>query len=327
MKRIFSTFTLFAVAIFARAQYAPAAGQTGTTAMYLDSSAFINWAYQVIEFTPGLQDTANTSSGFVDFGTSDEALSQAEGNSSNVVSLGDGGRIILGFQYPIKNESGPDFAVFENSFSDTFLELGHVEVSTDGVHFVRIPSVSLTSTTTQVGSFGSVDPTLIHNLAGKYRQGYGTPFDLEDIIDSTGVNLDSINYVKIIDVVGSIDTQYGTEDSQGNIINDPYPTAFNSGGFDLDAVGVIHENNELAGVETETELSLKIYPNPVFNQLFIEVEGESIVEIYSLNGQLMILDRVNNTNTIDVSQLNNGVYIIKCRNKNSVTVKKIMIKH
>ena len=79
-------------------------------------------------------------------------------------------------------------------------------------------------------------------MAGKFKQGYGTPFDLEDVIDSIGINLDSINFVRITDVVGSINTSFATYDSQGNIINDPYPTPFGSCGFDLDAVAVINEN-------------------------------------------------------------------------------------
>ena len=48
----------------------------------------------------------------------------APGNG--VVSLGDGGYALLTFEKPIKNGID-DFAIFENSFSDTFLELGLVD--------------------------------------------------------------------------------------------------------------------------------------------------------------------------------------------------------
>jgi len=47
--------------------------------------------------------------------------------------------------------------------------------------------------------------------------------------------------VKVIDVIGTIDPQYASRDSFGNIVNDPYPTPFGSCGFDLDAVGVINQ--------------------------------------------------------------------------------------
>ena len=54
------------------------------------------------------------------------------------------------------------------------------------------------------------------------------------------VNVNDIRYVRIIDVIGSINPALGSRDSLGNLINDPYPTAFGSGGFDLNGVGVLN---------------------------------------------------------------------------------------
>jgi hypothetical protein len=193
-------------------------------------------------------DIANPGGGSASFGSGSEALGPADGNASHVVSLGDGGQITLTFDHAITNGPGADLAVFENSFSDTFLELAFVEVSTNGSDFVRFPAVSLTSTTTQVSSFGSLDPANLDNLAGKYRAGYGTPFDLSQVDGlSAAVNVNDIRYVRVLDVVGSINPSFGTHDSLGNLVNDPYPTAFASGGFDLDGVGVIHMVPEPAG--------------------------------------------------------------------------------
>ena len=103
------------------------------------------------------------------------------------------------------------------------------------------PATSLTPTDVQTDTYGSTDPTMINNLAGKYRIGYGTPFDLEELRDSTGIDIDSIVYVRVIDVVGSVDSQYATYDAFGHMVNDPWPTPFPAGGFDLTGVGVIHE--------------------------------------------------------------------------------------
>ena len=33
----------------------------------------------------------------------------------------------------------------------------------------------------------------------------------------------------------------GTRDAEGHLINDPYPTDYETGGFDLDAVGVLNQ--------------------------------------------------------------------------------------
>ncbi len=221
--------------------YAPAAGQPGSTAIYKDDPAFVGWASDC-EVVRGLMDISDPSKGYASYGSADKAIGKAVGDSYDVVSLGDGGYATLTFDAPIYNGPGWDFAVFENGFSDTYLELGFVEVSSNGTDFFRFPSVSLTQTDTQVGGFGTLDPTNIHNLAGKYRQGYGTPFDLAELDGINGLDINNITHVRIVDVVGCIQDAYCTYDSQGHKINDPWPTAFSSGGFDLDAVGVIHQS-------------------------------------------------------------------------------------
>ena len=47
---------------------------------------------------------------------------------------------------------------------------------------------------------------------------------------------------------------YASYDSQGNIINDPFPTPFETGGFDLDAIGVIHS---FVGIQESTSTHSK----------------------------------------------------------------------
>lgn len=289
-------------------QYAPAANQVGTTAIHKDSSAIISWATQVVSFTRGFEDVA-TGTTLASYGDSTAALGAAEGTSTEVVSLGDAGEIVLGFLYPIKNGFGPDFAIFENSFNHDYLEFAHVEVSTDGIRFVRIPSYSATQIATQTGGFGSTLAEWVHNLAGKYTQGYGTPFNLDDVADSAGINLDSINFVKIIDVVGSLNSAYGSYDSQGTIINDPYPSAFASGGFDLDAVAVIHENNIFANT-VENELKYAVYPNPTNSVIYVSgYEGAYL--LFDLSGRICAEGEVDAQSAIDLTGFNSGVYLLK----------------
>lgn len=234
--------------VMSQGPFPPAAGQPGSTAIHKDHPSFQSWAAgsQVVRGWVNIADTSVYVGGSnrVSFGRYSDALGPAEGTSVNVISLGDAGTITLTFDRPVINGPGFDFAVFENGFTDNFLELGFVEVSSDGQKFVRFPAVSLTQTQTQVGTFGLLDPTYLHNLGGKYRQGYGTPFDLNDLADSSGIDLNNIRFVRIRDVIGSIDPQFATYDSQGNIINDPFPTPFESGGFDLDAVGIINGGNQ-----------------------------------------------------------------------------------
>lgn len=215
--------------------YAPAAGNAGSTAIAKDDARFVEWASGA-ELVRGPVDISATTPTLASYGTVDDAL----GNNSGLVSLGDGGMITLTFDNAIQNGDGFDFAIFENGFSDTFLELGFVEVSSDGSNFFRFDAVSQTQTDTQIGGFGAVDCTDLYNFAGKYRANYGTPFDLSELDGTVGLDVNNIGYVRIIDVVGSIDDAYCSYDSQGNKVNDPYKTGFPSGGFDLDAVGVLN---------------------------------------------------------------------------------------
>jgi hypothetical protein len=221
--------------------YAPAAGQPGSTAIANSSQLIVEWANGFENLVRGPLDIANPGGGLATFGTGNEALGFADGNATHVVSLGDGGQITLTFADPIADGTGFDFAVFENGFADAFLELAFVEVSSNGSDYVRFPAVSLTQTNTQLASFGALDPTNLDNLAGKYRGGFGTPFDLAQVAGlSPLVDTDDIHFVRIRDVVGSIDPLLGQQDSLGNRVNDPYPTAFASGGFDLDGVAVMN---------------------------------------------------------------------------------------
>ncbi len=131
--------------------------------------------------------------------------------------------------------------MFENGFESgggLFAELGYVDVSTDGVNFARFDSDSLTPG--PVGGYGVIDPTDVHNLMGKHPRYSGTGFDLDDLLAdslvlSGLVDLDAINYVRVVDIPGSGDFS----DAQGDPIYDPYET-WGSGGVDLDAVGVIN---------------------------------------------------------------------------------------
>lgn len=305
------------------AQYAPPAGSLGTTAIHQDSAVFVSWANScTIELGP--MDATGSVSGTPSVGTEESVIGKADG--LGVVSLGDGGSAIVQFDPPIINGVGPDFAVFENSFSDDFLELAFVEVSSDGVNFVRFPSVSLTDTTQQIDTYGTLDATKINNLAGKYRAAYGTPFDLEELKDSAGLNVNSITHVKIIDVVGSVNSVYASHDKNGRAINDPWPTPFESSGFDLDAVGGI--NVQPFSVEKQLyDNKILVYPNPCRGEIKLlgELEKVNSAELMNLSGST--IKRFDEIGGWRVDDVQNGIYVLKLQFKVGVVYKKVVIKN
>lgn len=306
------------------AQFAPAAGVAGTTAMHADSSAFVAWATGcTIERGP--QRIDRPSLGLANFGEEALALGRP-GGTMDVVSLGDGGTATLTFASPIYNGDGPDFAVFENGFANAldtttyFLEIAFVEVSSDGVNFFRFPSVTHVSAETQLNGSGCIKPEQIHNFASKYVAMYGTPFDLDEVEDNALLDKNKVTHVRIIDVVGNISPEYATYDSEGHVVNDPWPTPFGSSGFDLDAVGVIHDLAHNDVPENEN-VAVAVYPNPVKDRLTIQAESLQSVEVYNLVGQKLM----RSTETvIDLSGLTEGVYFVRIEMSDKTVTKRIV---
>jgi len=212
--------------------YEPPAGAPGSTAIPMDDPRILGWAVSWVEppvYGEGVD---------AEWRTPGRAMGPAKGTTHGVVALGEGGVITVIVDPPAADGPGPDLAVFENAFSDDFLELAFVEVSSDGLTFERFDSAYLGAE--PLGAYGTQPTEQIGGLAGKYRRGFGTPFDLAllrhrpAVLDGH-VDLDAIAYVRIVDIVGD-----GREtDSFGNPIYDPYPTV-GSAGFDLDAVAVLN---------------------------------------------------------------------------------------
>jgi hypothetical protein len=287
VREILIHFVLLLIIPAAGAQFAPAEGYAGSTAIPKDTSLFVEWA-TACNVQRGYMDIAVPDSGYASVGDGNSAIGAAGQNG--VVSLGDGGLATLTFANPIYNGPGFDFAVFENGFYTTnplaFLEFAFVEVSSDGTNFFRFPATSNIQDSTQIPMTG-VDCSLVNNLAGKYVFGYGTPFDLEELKNEVGLDVNHITHVRLIDVVGSVNSQYATYDQYGHKINDPYPTAFASGGFDLDAVGVIHAV-EVSSVEhlQVSEAKFGVYPSPCLR----DVECNIKVDEALIGSKLKVFD-------------------------------------
>jgi len=228
------------------------------------------------------------------------ALGPVTGNYPewDVVSLGDldqqqigqgvePGSITLSFSEPeyIRNVKGYDFVVFENGHiastntdygsiaGQMFSELGYVEVSSDGITFARFPAVSLAPEPTAAPyHLLTIEISDMYNFAGKHPNAYGTctgtGFDLSELADdplviSGAVDVNSIRYVRIIDVPGSGDffdeAQMHIDPNTGlawdyyesaHPIYDAWLTSY-SGGFDLEAIGVLKEQQFSADINLD----------------------------------------------------------------------------
>lgn len=194
--------------------------------------------------------------------------------TAHVLSLGNGGSIIVTFDTVIQDGPGPDFAVFENGFTDysdwtdtsretntnsyAFAELAFVEVGSTTSAWARFPVTYLSDEVLHnfynpdQNRYSSQDVTLIDGLAGKHIHAQGTPFDLSSLsndpqVTSGVVDLANIRFIRITDVIGD----GSTKDQFGHPIYDPYydktagypvpgPTAATDG-FDLRGIAVLNE--------------------------------------------------------------------------------------
>ena len=289
-------------------QYPPAAGQTGSSAIHKDSGMFVSWVKTCTSIR-GYQDISDTSLGLAGTGNNISPIGKAGINGT--LSLGDGGSATCDFDTKIKNGPGYDFAVFENSFTDTFLELGFVEVSSDGQNFFRFPAHSLTQDSMQVGSFGRVDAGNINNLAGKYRALFGTPFDLEEMKNIAGLDVNGVTHVRIVDVVGCINDSFARIDTAGRKVNDPWPTPFPSGGFDLDAIGLIHTTADTK--KAFSDLHISLFPNPATEVIRLNGIPECSFRytIYSMAGTTVGTGLKESKESISVHELPIGKYFLQ----------------
>jgi hypothetical protein len=146
----------------------------------------------------------------------------------DVVSLGNGGSIVVSFSQDIVDGPGPDFLVFENPFAvggnpnDVYAEPGQVSVSEDGVNWTAFPC---TATSYPYGTCAGWHPVFSNpdNCISPLdvANAGGDPFDLAD------VGVTSARYVKIVDEI--------IEACASNPADAP-----NTNGFDLDAIAILH---------------------------------------------------------------------------------------
>jgi len=186
--------TFICLAQFAAAATAGPFSDPGATA-----GEIVKFSTSVADFSPAPEGSDPSAvdaalgppgAGFVSLGDLPEFM-----DTGNVDPSASPGSITLGFDGGrIFNGPGWDLAVFENATTFgglipdpfSFAELAYLEVSSDGIHFVRFPSISLnvepgegTPGDTEIDvsfgrAFATINTTNADNLAGIHETGTGT---------------------------------------------------------------------------------------------------------------------------------------------------------
>lgn len=75
----------------------------------------------------------------------------------------------------------------------------------------------------------------------------------------------------------------------------------------------------------ECQMNLKLYPNPTSGQLSIEAVDMTLVSVYDLVGQcVMQMPAKDSQATLDMSQLQNGIYFVKVTTANGSVVQRVV---
>jgi hypothetical protein len=97
-----------------------------------------------------------------------------------------------------------------------------------------------------------------------------------------------------------------------------------NGCVSADSITVTVQDCSLGLNEINSPASILMYPNPAVSTIqLIGIEGESTVSIYTLAGNLMAVH--SNTDTIDISTLKAGAYLVKVAQKNTVLTKRLIV--
>jgi hypothetical protein len=114
--------------------------------------------------------------------------------------------------------------------------------------------------------------------------------------------------------------------SIGEIVINPVSQNQSSSGL----IGILAQVNQqpLEVPQFELSESITVFPNPTVAAIFFKTKENLInekVSIYNTTGQLVIEKRINSDNSVDLSELSTGIYIIQVSSDKTKSFK--IIKH
>ena len=99
--------------------------------------------------------------------------------------------------------------------------------------------------------------------------------------------------------------------------------------FDLGTFGSTYSINVIgeafpANINNPVISSVKLYPNPVNDQLIVDGNGELLIQITDITGKVLISKKVEGKDILNLNDLTTGTYIISIKNKEQHFQQKIL---
>lgn len=177
----------------------------------------------------------------------------------------------------------------------------------------------------QSGSTNSTVPALVNDIDIKIIDENGGEFfpwrlNLSNFAGSAQKGINSVDNNEIVEVEFPTNSTYTVEiNHKGSLSN-------NSQNISIVATGITSHN---LSVERQEDLDFVIWPNPVEDVLNIKpqtLNHQADYIIFDINGRTIKSDRLDNTNSISMSDLSKGIYVLTIFTDNNVFTQKIVKK-
>ena len=139
----------------------------------------------------------------------------------------------------------------------------------------------------------------------------------------------------LIDIIGDLDgtSNFAQDVTLRRIISVTSPnTTYTVSEWEIlnkdtvDGIGIY--NSATAGIDNSDFETFKMYPNPTNgNKIYFNLTKDVNVNIYNVLGKLVKTEKVDTkNNSIDISNLVKGVYLLKIASQNQIITKKLIKK-
>ncbi|AZQ65560.1 carbohydrate-binding protein [Flammeovirga pectinis] len=208
-----------------------------------------------------------------------------------------------------------DYNETSGSFNDGFVPFG-VNASANGINYVNAEDWA--------------DYTVYIPEAGTFNVTYtiATPSDnaqIEIVVDGVGFSRDNVQNTGGWESYTSVLAANKVTLSAGDHTIRVFASGSNDWQWNLDKItfNAVTTNSRVLSLEDELQ-GVAMYPNPVKNTLnFSGLSSIASIKVYNTIGIKVLSENV--TNSLDISSLQNGIYIVEVIQDNRRMVKKIII--
>jgi hypothetical protein len=135
-----------------------------------------------------------------------------------------------------------------------------------------------------------------------------------------------------ISIDGQVITTNASGEAQIMLANGTFDYTITATGFGTVNGSVTVDNNDvtefvdMTDIDDLASIGMRLYPNPVEDQLHIEGQGEFTVSLINPIGQIVLNKTINNSTNIDMSDYASGIYFVNIKSQGTIITERIVVK-